>query len=299
MTPPAGRTPGLFGQHRSSPAPAPPDRHAGDVQRVRPGRGHMHADLAAKRRRSASELAWRRCEPRRARRSCPDPASAPSARRSRRHRRHARAPWRGGSSCSRRSWRPGGSAPRPPCGRCRERRGLDRVDVVADCSASSATVLDKRLERLVARDEIGLGVDLDHGGLAGRRRRRRPDPRRRRGRISWRRRRGPSCAASRRRLRMSPAASVSALLQSIMPAPVFSRSSLTSAAVISAMCPSPNNPAGSRSTGVATSAPGAAGALPVRDAGLGVRSPRLPASTASGSSSAARRYRRRRPPFRR
>ncbi len=114
--------------------------------------------------------------------------------------------------------------------------GLDRLQVLADLQRDLGHGLDEGLERLVAGDEVGLGVDLDHRGLAGRARRRRPAPRRRRGRTSWRRRRGPSCAASRSRLRSSPPVSVSAFLQSIMPAPVFSRRSFTRAAVISAMC---------------------------------------------------------------
>ena len=64
---------------------------------------------------------------------------------------------------------------------------------------------------------------------------RRSGPRWRRGRPSWRPPPGPSCAASRPPPRCRRRPRASARLQSIMPAPVCSRSSLTSAAVISAM----------------------------------------------------------------
>ena len=116
------------------------------------------------------------------------------------------------------------------------RRALQRLDVAAAARARArATSRDEVLELLVPGDEVGLGVDLDAPRRACRRRRRRPGLRRRRGRPSWRPRRGPSCAASRRRLpcrrRSRPAPSCSPSCRRRC----FSRSSLTSAAVISAM----------------------------------------------------------------
>ncbi len=114
-------------------------------------------------------------------------------------------------------------------------RRLQRLDIVAGVERELGDGAHESLEQLVAGDEIGLGIDLDDGAGVAARSRRRPALRRRRGRPSWPPRRGPSCAASRPRPRYRPRSRSSARLQSIMPAPVFSRSSLTSAAVISAI----------------------------------------------------------------
>ena len=115
--------------------------------------------------------------------------------------------------------------------RCRK-SGLLGGDVHRD-------VLHEGLEELVARDEVGLAVDLHQdadlaaevdvaahralGGRAG---------------CLLGRRREPLLAQPSSALAMSPPASVSAFLQSIIPAPVFSRSSLTSCALISMACSS-------------------------------------------------------------
>ena len=89
-----------------------------------------------------------------------------------------------------------------------------------------------RLKGLVARDEVGLGVDLDEGRLLWRQPRARSGLRRRRGRPSWRPWRGPWPCSQSTAASMSPLVSLSAALQSIMPAPVLSRRSFTMVAVI-------------------------------------------------------------------
>ena len=100
----------------------------------------------------------------------------------------------------------------------------------AMCSATSRANAD---EVVVAGDEVGLAVDLDqHADLAvgvdvGLRR----CPRWPRARRAWRPPRCPSRAASRSAFSMSPSASASAFLQSIIPAPVRSRRALTSCGV--------------------------------------------------------------------
>ncbi len=89
--------------------------------------------------------------------------------------------------------------------------------------------LDQALELLVARDEVGLRIDLDQRALAAFDARRRSGLRRRRGRPSWRPSTGPSCAASRPRppcrpwSRSAPSCNPSCRRRSC------SRSSLTSA----------------------------------------------------------------------
>ena len=50
----------------------------------------------------------------------------------------------------------------------RERRGLDRVQIVADLQCDPGDRLDEGLERVVAGDEVRLGVHLHHRGTAWR-----------------------------------------------------------------------------------------------------------------------------------
>ena len=147
------------------------------------------------------------------------------------------------AACPRRSCRGRSPACRPPAARRRELGvlGLLRDVVLGDVLRRrrgrdvQRHLAGERLEVLVARDEVGVAVDLDEhadlaagvdvgrdgalGGLAvadlhG---------------LVARRTRRSSTAAS-----MSPSVSCRAFLQSIMPAPVRSRSSLTCAAVIGA-----------------------------------------------------------------
>ena len=106
-------------------------------------------------------------------------------------------------------------------------RGEDLVDVGAGVERGIGDHLHQALEQIVAGDEIGLGIDLDHDALGAGDARRRSSP-------SAATRpaffaaldrpflRSQSTAASR-----LPAVSLSAALQSIMPAPVWSRSSFT------------------------------------------------------------------------
>ena len=96
-------------------------------------------------------------------------------------------------------------------------------------------VFYESLEVIAARREVGLAVDFDEDAesfrpceYSGR-----PCLRRQRGRISSGLKRDPSFAGSRWPAPYRPSASVSAFLQSIIPAPVFSRSSLTCCAEIS------------------------------------------------------------------
>ncbi len=114
------------------------------------------------------------------------------------------------------------------------RLGLERLDVTPVASAICVTFADELLELVVLRDEVGLRIDLDRGTLgAGGGDADRPSAAVRLDFFSAAARplvRSQSSAAS-----MSPAVSLSAFLQSIMPAPLFSRRSLTIAAVTSAM----------------------------------------------------------------
>ena len=48
---------------------------------------------------------------------------------------------------------------------------LDLLDVGADVERDLGDHLDQALELLVARDEVGLGIDLDHDALGARRHR--------------------------------------------------------------------------------------------------------------------------------
>ena len=206
---------------------------AADVERLRIGRGDMHGELLAEGRELAGVAG--RFQRRPARRSCPGPGAGVV------DIADDHALTRPSSLAMRRSvmfspivaissvMASATLLPSPPSG------AAASASTSPASSAWRGDLAHEALELLVAGDEIGLGIDLDQRRRACPRRRRRPGPRRRRGRPSWRRRQGPSCAASRRRLRCRPAVSPSAFLQSIMPAPVFSRSSLTSAAVISAM----------------------------------------------------------------
>ena len=102
------------------------------------------------------------------------------------------------------------------------------LDVAAGRGASAAIAAHELLEGLVAGDEVGLGVDLDQGaGGPGQGMPIRPSPATRPAFLAAAARpflRSQSIAASR-----SPPVSASAFLQSIMPAPVCSRSSLTRA----------------------------------------------------------------------
>ena len=195
----------------------------------------MHRELLAERRQRAGIGRSIRAPP--ARRSCRGPARARCGRSRRRRPAPTESRSRGAAPCSRRcvAIRCGQLLARP-CRRCRDtarpaaprRRRRRRARV-------RPTVAHEGLELLVAGDEIGLGVDLDDGAARRRRQRRRPALRRRRGRPSSPPPPGPSCAASRPRPPCRRRSRSSALLQSIIPAPVLSRSSLTSAAVISAM----------------------------------------------------------------
>ena len=115
-----------------------------------------------------------------------------------------------------------------------EAAGEQRRDIGAallECDVAHAR--DEREELLVARGEVGLDVDFDQHGVAAivgdAQRPSRPSEAVRSAffaALSALLRRRLSIAAS-----MSPSASVSAFLQSIMPSPVSSRSSLTIAAV--------------------------------------------------------------------
>ena len=95
-------------------------------------------------------------------------------------------------------------------------------------------VADELLEVVVAGHEVGLAVDLDEHAQRGRRRgcTRPPGPRGRRGRPSWRLPRRPARGAATTALSRSPPVSSRARLQSMNPAPVRSRSSLTSSGLI-------------------------------------------------------------------
>ena len=117
------------------------------------------------------------------------------------------------------------------CALAREGRGQQLRQVALGLRRQRGDGPHHVLELLVAGDEIGFRVHLDDGPdlvLGGERR---SGPRPPRGRPSWRPSTGPSCAASRRPASMSPLVSVSAVLQSIMPAPVLSRRAFTMLAV--------------------------------------------------------------------
>ena len=119
------------------------------------------------------------------------------------------------------------------------------TEIVADGRDQLGNIRDQFLKGFVTGDEVGLGIDLDHctdrplgidpdQAFRG-------DPLR----PSWRRRRVPSCAAQSTASSRLPAVSPSARLQSIIPAPVFSRSSLTIDAEISAILSSVGEPCSS------------------------------------------------------
>ena len=113
--------------------------------------------------------------------------------------------------------------------------GLDLLDVGADVERDVGDHLHQALEQIVAGDEIGLRIDLDHDALGALERDRRPGLRRRCGRPSSPALASPFLRSKSTAASMSPAVSPSAALQSIMPAPVCSRSSLTICAVMLAI----------------------------------------------------------------
>ena len=203
---------------------------AGGIDRDRIGRGDMHRDLPA--------------DSPRVRRPCRTTSARP-ARRSCRARRnlvvhvardHALPDRQHGGAAQRHVLADRGDRGRD---RVRDRhraglRGLDRLDVGAGRERDVGDHLHQSLEMIVARDEVGLGIDLDHRALL----RATNTP------ISPSAATRPAFLAAFDRpfLRsqstaasMSPLVSPSAALQSIMPAPVFSRRSFTIAAVIFAM----------------------------------------------------------------
>ena len=138
----------------------------------------------------------------------------------------------GAASGSRRWWRSSRrSRSRPSC--CRP-GGIDRLDVGANLERDLRDDLPQALELLVAGDEIGLGMTSSRPPWSPPSARR-SDPRPRRGQPSWRPSTGPSCAANRVPPAGSRRSQVRAAFQSIMPAPVNSRKSLTVAAVIVAI----------------------------------------------------------------
>ncbi|MBL6432049.1 MAG: hypothetical protein HPM95_16670 [Alphaproteobacteria bacterium] len=114
------------------------------------------------------------------------------------------------------------------------RPGTERrqgLDVAVDGKRRLRRAGDQRLEGVVAGDEVSFGVQLDHGGTgAVRRHADKTLSRDATGLLGGLRQapvRSQSTAAS-----MSPLFSARAALQSIMPTPVFSRSSFTIAAVM-------------------------------------------------------------------
>ena len=112
------------------------------------------------------------------------------------------------------------------------RRLQHRFDLAVGLQRRLGDALRQRLELLVPRDEIGLRVELDHRRAArpSRRSPTRPSAATRPAFFAALARplvRSQSTAAS-----MSPLVSFSAVLQSIMPTPVFSRSSFTICAVM-------------------------------------------------------------------
>ena len=97
----------------------------------------------------------------------------------------------------------------------RPRGGLERIEIAADAPRQIGNAGYEVPERVVARDEVGLGVHLDHRAVRARQRKRRPAPRWRRVLSALPRPKGPSCAASRppprcrRRSRSAPSCSPS------------------------------------------------------------------------------------------
>ena len=119
--------------------------------------------------------------------------------------------------------------------RAREVRRLERLDRAVAHERDLGGLAREGLELVVAGDEVGLGVDLDDRRACGPTdsTATRPSAATRPAFLAALARpflRSQSTAAS-----TSPSVSLSAALQSIMPAPVFSRSSFTIAAVIFAM----------------------------------------------------------------
>ena len=123
----------------------------------------------------------------------------------------------------------------------------------AGCAAATcmARLAHELLEVVGAGDEVGLAVDLDqHADLAAGVDVRADDAfGRRRGRPSWPPRRAPSRAGTERPSRGRRRSRSSAFLQSMKPAPVFSRSSLTCCALTSLIRyrpqPTPRSPVAS------------------------------------------------------
>ena len=112
--------------------------------------------------------------------------------------------------------------------------GKDLLDVRARVERHVGNHLDQSLEQIVTRHEIGLGIDLNQHALVGAQRG--ADESFGRHSIGFLGRLGQSLLAQPiDRSLESPAVSDSAALQSIMPAPVFSRSSLTMVAVMFAV----------------------------------------------------------------
>ena len=104
---------------------------------------------------------------------------------------------------------------------------ISRSTSPAACERQPGDGGDERLKIRIARDEVGLGVDLDDARRRGLRRRRRPAPRRRPGPTASRRPTRPFLRSQSTAPPCRRRVSVSAFLQSIMPALVFSRSALT------------------------------------------------------------------------
>ena len=132
------------------------------VDRLRIGRGDMHRDQPAERgelvglagrfqRDQHAHLAERPRSPNCAH-SCRPRPCRPKARR------------RGAASCSRRSWR-SVSAIVFGDGRAAGLGRLDLLDVGADVERDIGDHLHQALEQVVARDEVGLGIDLDDDAL--------------------------------------------------------------------------------------------------------------------------------------
>ncbi len=192
----------------------------------------MHGDLAAEGHQLVGlALGFERHEHADAAEAVGDRRCACSSQ-SRPRRRRARR--RGAASCSRRRSRWRWRWRRPPCrrpdgprrGSPRHRRGL--VGDAHDCA-------HEVLERVVLGDEVGLGIDLDHGPLVPSDAMPIRPSRPRCGRTSCGLEEALLAQPVDCGLDCPPPVSLSAPLQSIMPAPLFSRSSLTIAAVISAI----------------------------------------------------------------
>ena len=114
-------------------------------------------------------------------------------------------------------------------------RGFDRLQVLSDLQRDLRHLLRRNPGTCRCGRRNRFPRSLPPSRPSAGRRQRRSGPRQRHGRTSWRLPPSPFFRSQSTASSRSPLVSVSARLQSIMPAPVFSRRSFTSVAVISAI----------------------------------------------------------------